>query len=171
MTKPRVARAVAAIATAIVANNAAAQGMPPWTASGAPLPEGVKSVEIVRKDEPLFTAPDAKSPRRGAAALGAASSCVSDRPDSSGPVDTSGEPVAIESFAYGPPELTVTVGSAVVWTNRDPVVHTVTADDGSFDSSVLSQGEVFRLVPDHAGTFPYFCSVHPFMRGTLNVAP
>ena len=107
----------------------------------------------------------------GAAALAAASGCVSDRPDSSGPVDTSGEPVAIESFAYGPPELTVTVGSAVVWTNRDPVVHTVTADDGSFDSSVLSQGEVFRLVPDHAGTFPYFCSVHPFMRGTLNVAP
>jgi plastocyanin len=105
------------------------------------------------------------------AALAAAGGCVSDRPDSSGPVDTSGEPVAIESFAYGPPELTVTVGAAVVWTNRDPVVHTVTADDGSFDSSVLSQGEVFRLVPDHAGTFPYFCSVHPFMRGTLNVAP
>jgi hypothetical protein len=45
--------------------------MPPWTSSRAPLPEDLRSVEIVRKDEPLFTTADAKSPRRGAAALGA----------------------------------------------------------------------------------------------------
>ncbi len=103
------------------------------------------------------------------AVIAIASGCVSERPHSAGPVDTSGEPVAIRNFSFQPPNLTVRMGSPVVWINGDEVAHTVTADDGSFDSSVLSRGEVFRLVPDRRGNFPYFCSLHPFMRGTLRV--
>jgi plastocyanin len=97
--------------------------------------------------------------------------CVSERPEATGPVDTSGEQVAIRSFSFEPPELIVRVGEAVVWTNRDDVVHTVTADDRSFDSPVLSSGEVFRLTPDRAGDFPYACTIYPFMRGMLRVTP
>ena len=118
------------------------------------------------------------SPRRGAdqrralvclAVIGLASGCVSDRPSSTGPVDTTGEPVEIRNFAFQPPDLTVPAGSPIVWTNADAAPHTVTADDGSFDSSVLSQGNAFRLVPDQRGDFPYFCTIHPFMRAVLHV--
>jgi plastocyanin len=101
--------------------------------------------------------------------IGIVIGCVSDRPGPAGPADTSGEPVTISDFSFQPPVVTVRVGDAVVWTNRDPAPHTVTADDGSFDSSVLSGGEVFRLIPDRRGDFPYFCTLHPFMRGTLRV--
>jgi hypothetical protein len=68
-----VGRALAlGLACASVAHLACAQGLPPWAAANhLPLPEDVHSVEILRKDEPLFTLPDSKSPRRGAAALGA----------------------------------------------------------------------------------------------------
>jgi plastocyanin len=97
--------------------------------------------------------------------------CVSERPEATGPVDASGEQVAIRSFSFQPPDPTVRVGEAVVWTNRDDVVHTVTADDRSFDSAILSSGEAFRLTPERAGEFPYTCTIHPFMRGTLRVTP
>lgn len=95
--------------------------------------------------------------------------CVSERPEPTGPVDTSGEAVAIQNFSFQPPDLTVRVGAPVVWTNRDDVFHTVTADDRSFDSSTFTKGQTFRLTLDRTGSFPYFCAVHPFMRATLRV--
>jgi plastocyanin len=99
----------------------------------------------------------------------AAAGCVSDRPGPAGPGDTSGEQVRIRGFAFVPRELTIPVGTPVVWTNEDGVLHTVTAEDGSFDSSTFGEGRTFRLTPDRAGTFPYICAVHPFMHGTLRV--
>jgi plastocyanin len=102
-------------------------------------------------------------------ALAALSACVSDRPDPVAPGPGDGEPVRIAGFAFVPPELTVQVGTSVVWTNDDNVIHTVTADDGSFDSATFTRGQTFSLTPAVAGEFPYFCEVHPFMRGTLTV--
>lgn len=113
--------------------------------------------------------------RRTAALLGTAlaaaalAGCVSDRPDLSEPEPEEGEPVRIVDFAYLPPEITVKVGAALVWTNQDPVPHTVTADDRTFDSSTFGEGQTYRLRTTLVGTFPYFCAVHPFMRGTLRV--
>jgi plastocyanin len=102
------------------------------------------------------------------AATGLAS-CISDRPDPSGPTPGTGDPVRIVDFAYAPPEITVRVGQALTWINEDPVPHTVTADDRSFDSSTFGEGETYRLRTTLVGTFPYFCELHPFMRGTLDV--
>ena len=68
------------------------------------------------------------------------------------------------------PTITVPAGSTVTWTNRDPVQHTVTADDeASFDSDFLMDGQSVSVTFDERGSFPYFCRVHPFMKGTVIV--
>src|SRR6185436_6164481 len=63
-------------------------------------------------------------------------------------------------------------GATVRWTNTgtDKDGHTVTADDGSFDSGVLKEGDTYTHTYDAEGTFSYICSVHPSMKGTVVVA-
>lgn len=63
----------------------------------------------------------------------------------------------------------VAVGSTITWTNQDGVVHTVTATDRSIDSGTFPQGQTYSLTFNSSGTFSYFCTVHPFMRGTVVV--
>ncbi len=83
--------------------------------------------------------------------------------------------VTIESFAYSPAELTVPVGTTVVWTNEDDVAHTVTAgtpdapEPDLFDSGSLGSGESFSFTFDEPGSFAYFCTLHPNMRATITV--
>ncbi|HEX5185559.1 MAG TPA: plastocyanin/azurin family copper-binding protein [Nitrososphaeraceae archaeon] len=57
----------------------------------------------------------------------------------------------------------------VLWTNDDAIEHTVTADDGSFDSGPISPGDVFDSTFDTPGDFSYHCSIHPFMTGVVIV--
>lgn len=80
-------------------------------------------------------------------------------------------PVSIAGFAFVPPELTVSVGDTVVWTNDDPLKHTASADAGAWSSPELRQGERFRFATTRAGRFPYHCAAHPVMRATLVVRP
>ena len=63
----------------------------------------------------------------------------------------------------------ITVGTTIEWTNDDPVPHTVTADDGSFDSGSMDAGQVWRYTFTQAGTYPFHCTPHPFMKGTIVV--
>jgi plastocyanin len=77
--------------------------------------------------------------------------------------------IRIESNAYVPEHATVEAGSRVTWINRDSVDHTVTADDGDFDSGNLKRGESFSEAFEDAGTFDYHCSIHPNIRGTITV--
>jgi plastocyanin len=77
--------------------------------------------------------------------------------------------VSIENYAFKEPKITVAPGTAVVWKNMDDDPHTVTADDGSFDSKGLGQGDTFRHVFTKAGTYPYHCSAHPYMKGVVVV--
>jgi plastocyanin len=78
--------------------------------------------------------------------------------------------VEIADLAFAPEELTVAVGSEVTWVNRDPdLPHTATSDDEVFDSGNLTEGDEFSHTFDEAGTFAYFCQVHPTMRGTVVV--
>jgi len=79
--------------------------------------------------------------------------------------------VTIANFSFGPNDLQVKVGTTVTWTNQDSASHTVTADDGSFDSGSLSQGSSFSFTFTEAGTFPYSCNFHPSMVGTVTVVP
>jgi len=76
---------------------------------------------------------------------------------------------------WDPPELTISVGETVTWSNDDSAAHTVTSGspvdgpDGNFDSSLFLAGATFDVTFDTAGEFPYFCMVHPWMEGMIIV--
>ena len=77
--------------------------------------------------------------------------------------------VSISNFAFDPAELSVAAGTEVTWTNDDPAPHTVTADDGSFDSGTLEPGQTFSVTVDGNGPVTYACQIHPDMTGTVTV--
>jgi plastocyanin len=90
-------------------------------------------------------------------------------PASATPVAEGEGAVAIREFAFDPPEIRVSVGSQVTWTNEDQVPHTATAADGSFDTGTLDNGATASQVFDTAGTFDYVCAFHSSMQGTVIV--
>jgi plastocyanin len=73
------------------------------------------------------------------------------------------------SWAFSPPALTVKVGDTISWTNTGALVHTVTADDGSFDSGLLNTGESWSHTFSTPGTYAYHCTPHPWMKATVVV--
>jgi plastocyanin len=77
--------------------------------------------------------------------------------------------VKIDNFSFGPQTLTVPVGTTVTWTNRDDIPHTVVSTDGVFKSKVRDTDETFSYTFTKAGTYTYFCSVHPKMTGKIIV--
>jgi plastocyanin len=79
--------------------------------------------------------------------------------------------VKIDNFTFGPAALTVAVGTTVTWTNKDDIPHTVvsTDDPKAFKSKVLDTDEKFSFTFSKAGTYPYFCSIHPKMTGKVVV--
>ena len=77
--------------------------------------------------------------------------------------------VKIDNFSFGPETLTVAVGTTVTWTNRDDIPHTVVSTDGVFKSKVRDTDEKFSYTFSSAGTYPYYCSVHPKMTGKIVV--
>jgi plastocyanin len=106
------------------------------------------------------------------ASLGAAIACFSDRPATGPEMPVSGTTVTIADFAYVPGNLSVATGTTVTFTNTDNVQHTVSSDDNSaFDSGAFNQGMSFQLTAGPPGIYPYFCRIHPFMKGTLTVTP
>ncbi|MEJ6401669.1 cupredoxin domain-containing protein [Yoonia sp. 2307UL14-13] len=78
--------------------------------------------------------------------------------------------VAIRDFAFAPANLTISAGDTVRFVNEDSAPHTATADNGSFDTGRLSGGQAASLKFSSAGTFSYFCAVHPNMKGSITVA-
>lgn len=78
--------------------------------------------------------------------------------------------VAISGFSFSPSSVTVSVGDTVTWTNSDPLAHTATADDSSWDTGTISgEGGTDAVTFTAAGTFPYHCSIHSQMTGTVTV--
>ncbi len=77
--------------------------------------------------------------------------------------------VKIDNFSFGPQAPTVAAGTTVTWTNRDDIPHTVVSVDGVFKSKVLDTDEKFSYTFATAGTFSYFCSIHPKMTGKIVV--
>jgi plastocyanin len=77
--------------------------------------------------------------------------------------------VKIDNFSFGPQSLTVPVGTTVTWTNRDDIPHTVVSIDGVFKSKVRDTDEKFSYTFAAAGTYSYFCSLHPKMTGKIVV--
>jgi plastocyanin len=77
--------------------------------------------------------------------------------------------VKIDNFVFGPQTITVSVGTTVTWTNKDDIPHTVVSTDGVFKSKVRDTDETFSYTFNKAGTYSYFCSVHPKMTGKVMV--
>lgn len=77
--------------------------------------------------------------------------------------------VIIQSMAFIPATLTVSVGTTVRWKNKDSMAHTVTSDTGAWDSGNIDINAVFNFPFTAAGTYHYHCSYHPSMTGTIIV--
>jgi plastocyanin len=94
--------------------------------------------------------------------------------DDPGTDPTSGDPsgsvtITIENFAFSQPE-TLAAGGTVTVTNNDSATHTWTSDDDLFNSSGIDPGDSFEFTFDEAGTYTFFCSIHPNMTGSITVS-
>ncbi|WP_406657231.1 cupredoxin family copper-binding protein [Methanolobus sp. ZRKC2] len=87
--------------------------------------------------------------------------------DNGGQVQTN--EVAIEDSEFLPQSIRVSAGESVTWINDGSETHTVTADNGAFDSGHLEQGEVYTQVFEEPGTYNYRCTIHPEVVGTVTV--
>lgn len=111
----------------------------------------------------------------GGSASPATTAAPSPTPTTAAPDDNGGGAAGaaqakIENFAFDPKQLTAKVGESVSWKNDDGTTHTVTADDGSFDSGNLASDKSFSQTFDKAGTFKYHCALHASMTGTVVVS-
>jgi plastocyanin len=76
---------------------------------------------------------------------------------------------SLQNSAFGPARIEIRAGTVVEWVNRDPVAHTVTAADRSFDSGSIAPGATWRQTFTRPGTFQIVCLPHPFMTATVIV--
>jgi len=105
----------------------------------------------------------APAPAAGAAAAAAPGHVAE------GPVTGTPFKSAMQAMQFSNQSIEIAVGTTIEWKNEDPVPHTVTADDGSFDSGMIDGGQVWRYTFTKAGTYPFHCTPHPFMKGTIVV--
>lgn len=107
----------------------------------------------------------------GAVLLAACSSSSGDESTTTVGAPAGGDgAVSIENFSFGPGDITVSVGDTITWTNDEASVgHTTTSDDGIWNSALLKPGETFEQTFTEAGTFTYFCSIHPSMKASITV--
>jgi plastocyanin len=77
--------------------------------------------------------------------------------------------IAVDNFTFAPREITVEKGTTVIWVNHDDVPHTIVSADKKFKSKALDTDDQYSFTFTEAGTYPYFCSVHPVMTGKVIV--
>ena len=77
--------------------------------------------------------------------------------------------VAMRQLAFAPNLVEIGAGGTVAWTNRDQLPHTVTADDGAWDSGPIAPGVTWRRTFERPGTYRFHCTPHPFMKGVIVV--
>lgn len=95
------------------------------------------------------------------------SACKKDDKDDNTPAPSG--TVSMKNDVFSPANLTVAVNTTVVWTNNDSWDHTVTSDNGQFNSGHISAGATFSKQFTATGTFPYHCDLHSGMTGTVTV--
>jgi plastocyanin len=78
--------------------------------------------------------------------------------------------VYIRDFYFSPGSITVEPGTTVTWVNQGQAPHTATQTDGAFDSGTLQPGESYSYTFNQAGTYAYYCQIHPDMTGTIVVS-
>jgi plastocyanin len=79
------------------------------------------------------------------------------------------ETVEMVDFAFEPSSATIQAGGKVTWKNQGQAPHTATADDDNFDTGTVAAGKLAAETFKQAGTFSYICTIHPDMKGTIEV--
>jgi len=77
--------------------------------------------------------------------------------------------VRVDNFTFGPDTLTVPVNSTVTWVNKDDLPHVIASSDGVFKSKALDTDDKYSYTFTKAGTYAYYCSIHPKMVGKIVV--
>lgn len=77
--------------------------------------------------------------------------------------------IRIDNFTFNPPEIIVSAGTTITWTNGDDIPHTVMAVNKAFRSKVMDSEQTFSFSFSAPGTYEYFCSLHPHMTGKVIV--
>jgi plastocyanin len=77
--------------------------------------------------------------------------------------------ITIDNFTFSPKELTVAVGTTVKWVNHDDIPHTLVEKKTTFRSKALDTDDSYSFTFTSAGTFDYFCGLHPHMVGKVIV--
>ena len=77
--------------------------------------------------------------------------------------------IKIDNFSFVPAVVKVAVGTTVTWVNRDDIPHTAVSTEKVFKSKVLDTDDKYSFTFTKAGTYPYFCSLHPKMTGQVVV--
>ena len=80
-----------------------------------------------------------------------------------------GAPAEMRQMAFSPARIEIAAGTTIVWTNQDQLVHTVIADDGSWNSGDVAPGATWSRKFDTPGTYAFHCTPHPFMTGVVVV--
>jgi plastocyanin len=82
-----------------------------------------------------------------------------------------GTAITIKNFAFSPASITVAPGATVTVTNSDSVAHTLTSKSGGFDTGDIQAGQSKTFTaPNNSGSYPYICTIHQYMAGTLTVS-
>ena len=79
-----------------------------------------------------------------------------------------GRTITITNFAYAPTPLTVHTGATITVDNADRTAHTLTADDGQFDTGILDAGAHATITIAAPGRYTYHCDIHPYMSGVVD---
>jgi plastocyanin len=137
-------------------------------AQNASSPAGMQEEEETPCPEAMGTPSASPGAMETEAGVGTPTAATEGSPSAS-PGAEEGCHVDIRDFAFSPAAIEIEVGTTVTWENYDTATHTVTADDGSFDSGDLAQGDTFSHTFDKAGTFTYHCNFHPNMIATITV--
>lgn len=82
-----------------------------------------------------------------------------------------GPAITIKNFAFSPNNITVAPGASVTVNNEDSVAHTLTSKSGGLDTGDIQAGQSKTFTaPNRAGSYPYICTIHQYMTGTLTVS-
>ena len=141
---------------------------PQPTATAAPAPSPTPIATAVTAQEPTPVPTAATAPPPGAGTTAGVSESVTIE------IVRASEPIDVDIVDFRLRNLTVHVGTTVTWTNLDPVPHTTTAgtpgsQSGEWDSPFLSENQEYSFKFTQAGTFPYYCRIHPSMTGRVTV--
>ena len=80
-----------------------------------------------------------------------------------------GVTIKMVDIKFDPQDATAGVGQQVCWVNEDTIDHNAVADGGEFESELFGKGKTFTTTLDSPGEYPYVCTVHPGMTGTITV--